>query len=68
MRNALPLVALFLSTGLVAEPLSIVAPEEVGFSSERLQLVSEFTRRHVDEGKHVGFTTMIARHGKIVHF
>ena len=68
MRNALSLLILFLSTGLAAEPLAMIAPEDVGFSSERLQQVSEFTRRHIDEGMHTGFVTMIARHGKIVYF
>ncbi len=43
-------------------------PEKVGFSSERLQQISKFTQRHVDEQKHAGFVTMVARHGKIVHF
>ncbi|MFT4824470.1 MAG: CubicO group peptidase (beta-lactamase class C family) [Halioglobus sp.] len=43
-------------------------PEKMGFSSERLQQISKFTQRHVDEEKHAGFVTMVARHGKIVHF
>ncbi len=68
MRNALSLLILFLSTGSAAEPLAMITPEDVGFSSERLQQVSEFTRRHIDEGMHTGFVTMIARHGKLVHF
>ena len=68
MRNALSLLILFLSTGLTAEPLAMITPEDAGFSSERLQRVSEFTRRHIDEGMHTGFVTMIARHGKIVYF
>jgi len=68
MRNALSLLILFLSTGLTAETLAMITPEDAGFSSERLQLVSEFTRRHIDEGMHTGFVTMIARHGKIVYF
>ena len=62
-------VALALVTnGLQASELPTAKPESVGFSSERLQKISEFTQRAVDEGQHAGFVTMVARHGKIVHF
>jgi len=61
---ALALVA----NSLQASELPSVKPEKVGFSSERLQKISEFTQRAVDEGRHAGFVTLVARHGKVVHF
>ncbi|MBT4519529.1 MAG: beta-lactamase family protein [Halieaceae bacterium] len=56
------------SSSLGAGPLLSVSPESVGFSSERLQQVSRYTRDDVAAGRHAGFVTMVARHGKIVHF
>jgi len=53
---------------LTASELPMTTPEDVGFSSQRLELISEFTRRNIEEKKHVGIVTMVARHGKIVHF
>ena len=47
--------------------LRTIKPEKVGFSSERLQKIGEFTQRAIDEGRHSGFVTMVARRGKIVH-
>lgn len=43
-------------------------PEDVGLSSERLARVSAWSRRWVDGGKLPGLITMVARHGKLVHF
>ena len=48
--------------------LSLASPEEAGMSSERLERVSEAMQGLVDEGRLAGITTMVARHGKIVHF
>jgi CubicO group peptidase (beta-lactamase class C family) len=56
------------ANSLQASELPSVKPEKVGFSSERLQKISEFTQRAIDEGRHAGFVTMVARRGKIVHF
>ncbi len=43
-------------------------PEDVGVSSERLARVNAWARRWVDDGKLPCMVTMLARHGKIVHF
>ena len=59
---------LMVSFPLVAAELPVVTPEEVGFSSERLGEITAFARRDVDNGKLVGVVTMVARHGKIVHY
>ena len=61
------LIALIANVSLAVE-LPMTEPEKVGFSSERLKKISEFTQRAVDEGRHAGFVTLVARHGKIVHF
>lgn len=60
---------LFLATGpLNAAELPVVEPAEAGFSAERLDKINEFVRRDIDSGKLVGVVTMVARHGKVVHF
>ena len=79
----LPLVAvLFVSltstacdTSVVADiatqgsrDLSVVSPESVGMSSERLERLNAGMQKLVDDGKLAGITTMVARHGKIAHF
>ncbi len=56
------------ANGIQASELPSVKPERAGFSSERLNKINEFTQRAVDEGRHAGFVTLVARHGKIVHF
>jgi CubicO group peptidase (beta-lactamase class C family) len=68
MRLSITFALIMLASGLQASELPMANPEDVGFSSERLQKISEFTQRAVDEGRHAGFVTMVARHGKIVHF
>ena len=48
--------------------LSMTTPEAVGMSSERLDRLNQAMQKEVDKGNTAGITTMIARHGKIVHF
>lgn len=48
--------------------LAFSSPEEQGMSSERLSRVSKAMQKLVDEGRLAGIVTMVARHGKIVHF
>ena len=45
-----------------------IAPEEVGFSSERLRRINDFMKRYVDGGQAAGFVTLVARKGKIIFF
>jgi len=51
-----------------ARDLAMAAPEDVGMSSERLARLSAAMQKVVDDGRLAGITTMIARHGKTVHF
>ncbi len=43
-------------------------PEKEGFSSQRLARIKPVMQKYVDENKLPGLITMIARHGKVVHF
>ena len=46
----------------------VVPPEEVGFSSTRLQRANNKMQQYVDQGKLGGIVTMIARRGQVCHF
>jgi CubicO group peptidase (beta-lactamase class C family) len=48
--------------------LPTTAPEEVGFSSERLERIGTAMQRHIDARLIPGVLTVVARHGRIVHF
>jgi len=55
------------STAWAAE-LPTAKAERVGMSEERLNRINAITQRYVDEGKLAGVITMVARHGRLVHF
>ena len=57
-----------LPTAALANELEMATPESVGFSAERLGQIDTFVRKEIDEGRLSGVVTMVARHGKIVHF
>src|SRR5687768_11792819 len=42
--------------------------ERAGMSSERLALMTPSMQSVVDQGKFAGVVTLVARHGKVVHF
>lgn len=42
-------------------------PEDLGFSSERLDRIADLTHRYVDEGKMAGTDVLVARRGQIVY-
>ncbi len=45
-----------------------VAPEDVGFSSERLSRLDGMMQGYVDSGRLAGVVTMLARRGEVFHF
>ena len=51
-----------------AKDLPMVKAERQGFSTPRLDRITDITQRYVDEGKLAGVITMVARRGKVVHF
>jgi CubicO group peptidase (beta-lactamase class C family) len=66
-RLPLLLVALILTSApAAAQPLPVGTPESEGFSPERLERLHAMLQRHVDEGKHAGLISLVARHGRIV--
>jgi CubicO group peptidase (beta-lactamase class C family) len=65
------LISFLLSAGLSWGQTRIpteIKPEMVGFSSERLQRLDNAMRDLVDQKKLSGIITVIARHGKTLHF
>src|SRR5580700_6004433 len=75
-RFSLLIIAAFLSFGLHSQqpsaPATIdmtpVAPESVGFSSERLERLHAFIQDVVDKKELSGAVTILARHGKIIDY
>ncbi len=51
-----------------ARDIPLAAPERAGMSAERLDRITEITQGYVDQGQLAGAITMVARHGKLVHF
>ncbi len=51
-----------------AREIPTTAPEKEGFSPERLARLDAKMHSYVDQGNTAGVVTLIARHGKIVHF
>lgn len=62
------LLAAVFTTAVNADTLKMVKPESVGMSSLALKRIDQFTQKNIESGKHVGFVSMVARRGKIVHF
>ncbi len=62
------LVLFFLAPSVSGQGLPTAKPNEMGFSSTRLNRIKPFMQSYVDQGKLPGLITMIARHGKVVHF
>ena len=48
--------------------LPTTSPKAAGFDPARLEVMHATVKRFVDEGKHVGIITLLARNGKIVDF
>jgi CubicO group peptidase (beta-lactamase class C family) len=46
--------------------LMAAAPESVGVSSQRLELIDTMLQQHIDDGRVPGLVAGVARHGKIV--
>lgn len=59
--------ALILPLAAQAE-VALSPPESVGFSGSELKAIDGAMHGLVDQGKLAGVTTLVARHGKVVHF
>jgi CubicO group peptidase (beta-lactamase class C family) len=62
------LTGFYLCYASAADTLELVQPEEVGFSSEQLNKIESYFSGRVQKGEIAGIVTLVARHGKIVHF
>jgi len=51
-----------------ANDLPRADPEQLGFSSEKLQQIDQFYADKVRRGEIAGIVTLVARHGKIAHY
>jgi CubicO group peptidase (beta-lactamase class C family) len=54
--------------GSASMDMTVVKPESVGFSSERLERLHELMKQTVDQKRLPGAVTVLARHGKVVDF
>ena len=77
MRKILVTMTLFASIAcpLFAQPgksaaidMTVVKPETVGFSSERLERLHALMQEAVDKKMQAGIVTILARHGKVVDY
>ncbi|MEC7265792.1 MAG: serine hydrolase domain-containing protein [Bacteroidota bacterium] len=62
------LLSLFLYFNAHAQELVKVAPEEVGMSSERLQVMTRTFQDYIDHDKLPGAVILVSRKGKIAYF
>jgi CubicO group peptidase (beta-lactamase class C family) len=62
------LMAAMLALPLASGQVPAGKPEEAGMSTERLQRIHQAMERHIDAEEISGAVTLVARHGKIVHF
>ena len=53
---------------MMSHTITVVSPESVGMSSERLRRVDELVARHIDSNAYQGNVVLVARHGQICHF
>jgi len=65
-RRRFAVVLLALSLTAAAVPHG--KPEDVGFSSERLQRINETVQRYIDSGQITGAVTVVSRKGRVAHF
>jgi CubicO group peptidase (beta-lactamase class C family) len=54
--------------GTAVMDVPLVAPESIGFSAAGLKSYEQALRAFVDEQRLAGFTTLVARHGKVAAF
>src|SRR5579862_8868852 len=69
LRVAIMLLALAPCRGAEIETATALnKPEDLGFSSERLDHIDRFYEDSVRRGEISGMVLLIARHGKLAHF
>lgn len=68
-RNLLYTIGLllWLCQSLAAQPLSVVEPEEVGLSSDRLEHLTRVVQQNVEEDRLAGSVVLLAREGNVAY-
>jgi len=61
-------IFLLVSVSSYCADYSVVDPETVGLSSQRLQRLDKLISKHVEDGKIAGAVVLVARKGKIAYF
>jgi CubicO group peptidase (beta-lactamase class C family) len=67
MKKSLLVFACTIAASVHAQ-LPRTSAERAGFDPARIEVLHATTRRFVDEGKHAGIVTLLARDGKVVDF
>lgn len=62
------LFAFLFAAAAIADPLPATSPESVGFSSERLQRITDTLKADIAKGTIPGAVLLISRHGKLARF
>jgi CubicO group peptidase (beta-lactamase class C family) len=69
MARFLCLLALAAPSLLIAQSdLPAAKPESVGMSTKRLERIHAYIQDYIDTNQIAGAVTLVARHGKVVHF
>jgi CubicO group peptidase (beta-lactamase class C family) len=68
LKRLLILLCLGAPEYMLAAEQGVVSASRVGMSSDRLARIQPFMKNYVDGGDLAGIVTLVARHGKIVHF
>jgi CubicO group peptidase (beta-lactamase class C family) len=66
MRKTVSVLCIVLLAAM--KPLPVAAPQSQGFSPARLEHVTDYLERAVDQGQYAGAVTLVARRGSIVQW
>src|SRR5437899_998630 len=61
-------LVLAFSAVIAQAQLPVISPARAGFDPARLEVLHAITKRFVDDGRHAGAVTLLARNGKLVDF
>jgi CubicO group peptidase (beta-lactamase class C family) len=62
------ILALSVAAVTSAADLPTAAPEDLGFSSERLARIGPVIKGEIEKGQYPGAVMLVARHGKVIYF
>ena len=59
---------LFLLPSFAFSQLNFSDPESQGFSNERIEMITELSKRYIEDKKVANITTMVNRNGKVIYY